>query len=121
MEIAQVPQTVSHLYQQVLERDPDPQGMIWYGSQLWHNEMSVKEAVKEIGLSPEYAERFIYNRPADEAITLCYQHFLAREPDPTGLAGYQQVAQVHGFQPIITGLLESEEYRQKFGMDRVPS
>jgi hypothetical protein len=31
------------------------------------------------------------------------------------------VAHVQGFRPVITGLLESEEYLQKFGTDQVPA
>lgn len=74
-----------------------------------------------MGLSPEYQERFVNYRPTDEAIKLCYQHFLAREPDLEGLEVYQHVAHVFGFQPVITGLIESEEYAQKFGTERVPA
>lgn len=121
MEIEQVPQTVNQIYQRVLGRESDPQGLLWYGSRLWHDEMSVKDVVKEIALSPEYMERFVSNRPTDEAVKISYEHFLAREPDATGLAGYQLVAQAQGFRPVITGLLECEEYQQKFGTDRVPS
>lgn len=121
MEITQVPETVNQLYHRVLERDPDPQGLIWYGARLWRDEANIKDAVKEIGLSPEYMERFVSNKPTEEAVKNCYQHFLARDPDPEGLEGYQHVAHVHGFKPVITGLIESEEYTQKFGTDRVPA
>jgi hypothetical protein len=121
MDIHQVPQTLTQLYHRVLERDPDPEGLVYYGSRLWRNEANVKDAVKEMGLSSEYRERFVQNKPTDEAVTLCYQHFLAREPDPHGLEGYQRVAQAHGFPPVITGLIESEEYAQRFGTDRVPA
>jgi hypothetical protein len=121
MEIQQVPETMSQIYHRVLERDPDPQGLIWYGARLWRNEANVKDVVKDIGLSPEYTEKFISNKPTDEAVRTCYHHFLARDPDPEGLEGYQRVARVHGFKPVITGLLESEEYTQKFGTDKVPS
>jgi hypothetical protein len=121
MDIHQVPETVTRLYHRVLERDPDPQGLIWYGAQLWRDEAKVKDAVKEMGLSTEYQDRFISNKPTDEAIKLCFQHFLAREPDQEGLEDYRHIAYAHGFHPVITGLIESEEYSQKFGEDRVPA
>jgi hypothetical protein len=121
MEIHQVPESMTQAFHRVLERDPDPEGLIWYGARLWRNEVSVKDVIKEMGLSPEYTEKFISNKPTDEAVKNCYRHFLAREPDPEGLEGYQHVAHVQGFRPVITGLLESEEYLQKFGTDRVPA
>ena len=121
MDIHQVPETMTQAYHRVLERDPDPEGLIWYGARLWRDEARVKDVIKEMGLSPEYSEKFISNQPTDEAVKNCYRHFLAREPDPEGLEDYQHVAEVQGFQPVITGLIESEEYTQKFGTDRVPA
>ncbi len=121
MEMSQVPGVVQQVYQRVLSRDPDPQGMIWYGSRLSRDEMKVKDVVRDVGFSQEYMDRFVNNVSPQEAVRNAYWHFLARDPDPEGQEGYERISRVHGFRAVISGLLDSQEYNQKFGTDRVPN
>lgn len=121
MDMAQVPGVVQQVYQRVLARDPDPQGMIWYGSRLSRDEMNVKDVVKDVGFSQEYLDRFVNGVSPGDAVRNAYWHFLARDPDPTAQEAYERISQVQGFHSVIAGLLESQEYQQKFGTQRVPN
>ena len=115
-----VPGVLEQLYKQVLERDVDPVGQIFFGCQLVRGELSVRDVVRDVGLSQEYTARFITPDTVQNAVQLCYQHFLARPADPGGLAAWEQVAQTQGWQAVIIGLVNSAEYTTRFGDDVVP-
>lgn len=121
MEMSQVPGVVQQVYQRVLSRDPDPQGMIWYGSRLSRDEMKVKDVVKDVGFSQEFTDRFVSGASPVDAVRTCYWRFLARDPDPEGQEAYERLGRVHGFHSVIASILDSQEYMQKFGTDRVPN
>lgn len=69
------------LYLKVLDRKADDAGMAANAAALAQGSLTVQEIVLNMGLSPEYSQRFIVNRQPAEAITLMYRHFLLREPE----------------------------------------
>jgi len=69
------------LYLKVLDRKADDGGMAANAAALAQGSLTVQEIVLNMGLSAEYSQRFITNRPPAEAITLMYRHFLLREPE----------------------------------------
>ena len=119
-DITAVPDLVKQIYNQVLERDPDNVGLISYGCALNRGESSVRDVVGAIGLSQEYADRFITPNTIADGVKLCYNHFLARDADPDGLASQEQLALAQGMDAVITGMIGGDEYTQRFGDDTTP-
>lgn len=118
--IHEVPTLISNIYQRVLERDWDPVGLIFWGSQLDRGEMSVREVVRRVALSEEHMARFIKPHSVEEAVKICYRHLLAREADPGGLQNWVKVFQQEGVDNVIHGIVDSNEYMDRFGEDGYP-
>ena len=115
-----LPGILNQLYQQLLERQPDPNGFIFWGCILSRGDQSVREVVKLFGHSQEYQNRFIAPLTRTDAVRACYRHFLAREAEPGGLQFWEGVAAQQGFSPVIDGIVDSDEYTNRFGDDQVP-
>lgn len=123
----EVPYLVSQIYQQVLERgilnadggntDAD---LMYYGDKLHLGEMSARDVVRALGLSQEYAQRFVIPYTNADAVRLCYKHFLAREPEEKGLNYWTQQSMVGGWSLVVKGLIDSDEYTERFGDDAIP-
>jgi TorA maturation chaperone TorD len=100
-------------YQDILGRDPDPEGMRTYRSNIvdrgW-SEQDVREALRK---SPEYASGAARDRSADRIIRRAYQDILRREPDPEGLATYRRNIVEEGWdeQDVRQALRRSDERR----------
>jgi hypothetical protein len=119
-DLTVLPVVLDQLYQQVLERQVDPVGLIGWGCLLSRGEQSMRDVVRNIGHSQEYHDRFIAPLTTADAVRACYRHFLAREADPGGLQFWEGVATQQGFLPVIDGIVGSDEYTNKFGDDQVP-
>lgn len=119
-DLTVLPAVLDQLYQQVLERQVDPVGLIGWGCSLSRGEQSMRDVVRNIGHSQEYHDRFIAPLTIADAVRACYRHFLAREADSTGLQFWEGVATQQGFLSVIDGIVDSEEYTSKFGDDQVP-
>ncbi len=123
----EVPYLVSQIYQQILERgilnadggntDAD---LMYYGDKLHRGEMSVRDVVRALGLSQEYAQRFVIPYTNADAVRLCYKHFMAREPEEKGLNYWTQQSMVGGWSVVVKGLIDSDEYTERFGDDAIP-
>ena len=84
--------------------------------------MTVREIVKELGLSQEHRDRFLTPNTDTDAVKVCYKHFLARAPDAQGLQYWTQQAESQaGWPSLIRNLIDSEEYTRRFGDDTVPA
>ena len=84
--------------------------------------MTVREIVKELGLSQEHRDRFLTPNTDTDAVKVCYKHFLARAPDAQGLQYWTQQAESQaGWPSLIRNLIDSEEYSRRFGDDTVPA
>ena len=118
---------VNQIYQQVLERsvlnadgNSTDSGWMYYSDKLRRGEMSIRDVVRALGLSQEYAERFIIPNANANAVRFCYKHFLAREPEEKGLNYWTQQSMIGGWPVVILGLVDSDEYTERFGDDTVP-
>ena len=123
----EVPYLVSQIYQQVLERsvliadgNSTDSDMMYYANKLRCGEMSVRDVVRALGLSQEYAQRFIIPNTNANAVRFCYKHFLAREPEEKGLNYWTQQSMVGGWSVVVKGLIDSDEYTERFGDDAIP-
>ncbi|HEU0093107.1 MAG TPA: hypothetical protein VFS78_13395 [Vicinamibacteria bacterium] len=104
---------VRRAYQDILGRDPDPEGMRTYRSNIidkgW-SEQDVREALRN---SPEYASGGARTASADRIIRRAYQDILGREPDPSGLETYRRNIIERGWdeQDVRAALRHSQERR----------
>jgi hypothetical protein len=105
---------VRRAYQDILGRDPDPEGMRTYRSNIidrgW-SEQDVREALRN---SPEYASGPARTASADRIIRRAYQDILGREPDPSGLETYRRNIIERGWdeQDVRAALRHSQERRE---------
>ena len=117
-------QVVNELYRHMLERQADAGSAHWV-QQLESGRMTVRDVVRSIAISPEYAERFFYaesgeNTPYERSVARLYRHLLGRQPDAEGQRVFARVAQQSGPEAVIDRILNSNEYRQQFGDWSVP-
>src|SRR4029079_16720542 len=108
------PETIiRRAYQDILGRDPDPEGMRTYRSNIvdrgW-TEQDVREALRN---SPEYQTGPARTASADRIIRRAYQDILGRQPDPEGLETYRRNIVERGWdeQDVRTALRRSSERR----------
>jgi phycobilisome linker polypeptide/uncharacterized protein DUF4214/EF hand domain-containing protein len=117
-------QVVNELYRHMLERQADAGSAQWV-QQLESGRMTVRDVVRSIATSPEYAERFFYAESGESSqyersVARLYRHLLGRQPDPEGQRVFARVAQQGGPDAVIDRILNSNEYRQQFGDWGVP-
>jgi hypothetical protein len=112
---------VNAIYEQVLERPADESGAAACVPLLDQGRLTVRDLVRALGLSPEYQARFIEGQATRQAVALCYKHFLAREPDAEGWGYWIAIGERQGFTPVISSLIDSEEYSRRFGDHKVPT
>ena len=104
---------IRRAYQDILGRDPDPEGMRTYRSNIvdrnW-TEQDVREALRN---SPEYQSGAARTASADRIIRRAYQDILGREPDAEGLSTYRRNIVERGWdeQDVRTALRRSPERR----------
>jgi len=104
---------VQRAYQDILGRDPDPEGLRTYRSNIvdrnW-TEQDVREALRN---SPEYQSGAARTSSADRIIRRAYQDILGREPDAEGLSTYRRNIIERGWdeQDVRTALRRSPERR----------
>ena len=106
---------VRRAYQDILDREPDPEGLRIYRSHIIDDGWSETEVREELRRSPEYREKSTMTRAKAEAIVRrAYLAVLGREPDP-GSRGY--VDKVFGDhwtqQDVERELRNSPEYRNR--------
>jgi phycobilisome core-membrane linker protein len=119
-DLHEVPAVVHQLYRQVLDREPDESGLVAYGRVLSEGEWSVRDAVRAMGHSDEYKQRFVIPFTIEDAVKACFRHFFAREADLPGLRAWEAEAVKHGIDVVVDGLVNSPEYSNRFGNDTVP-
>ena len=104
-------QFVTLVYQNVLGRDPDPDGFAYWVGQLNSGTTTRGKMMLKFSKSPEYIQRS-YNWVF---VTLIYYGMLRRVPDATGFQYW--VAQLSsGASPLdlINSFLDTAEYRARF-------
>src|SRR5687767_2201201 len=72
---------VKEIYKRVLERNADDGGLVLFSGKISGGGWCVQQVVRAVGVSPEYADRFIKNQTPRQAVVLMYRHFLLRHPE----------------------------------------
>ena len=110
-------QVIEQVYRQVLERSADP------GASGWVHRLSegttVREIVRGIARSQEHLERF-GSQSKENMIVDVYRHLLNRGPDPEGMKNAGMFVSMRGSASLVDQLVDSPEYRQRFGDWTVP-
>ncbi|HEY0024965.1 MAG TPA: RHS repeat-associated core domain-containing protein [Longimicrobium sp.] len=109
---------VKAIYVQVLEREGDPGGLDHHAARL-HAGTSVRDIVWDMAQSPEYRGRFITGQQDTVIIRHLYRTLLARSPDP-GAWVHVGSAASNGWNYVISQLVNSPEYTDRFGDRAVP-
>jgi len=106
---------VRRAYQDILGREPDPEGLRNYRSKIIDDgwlEQDVREALRR---SDEYASMDRRTASADRIIRRAYRDILHREPDPSGLETYRRNIIENGWDEhdVRQALRTSPEKRQQ--------
>ena len=72
---------VKRIYKNVLEREADDGGLVLFSGKISGGGWCVQQVVRAIGVSSEYADKFIKNQTPRQAVVLMYRHFLLRQPE----------------------------------------
>ncbi len=90
-------------------------------SRLKRGEISVREFVRQVALSPLYARLFAESCSRTRTIELNFKHLLGRAPSGYAeLSLHGHIYDQGGFEAEIDSYLESDEYFNAFGNDTVP-
>jgi len=120
---ADITEAKTAIYCQVLEITPEQISAYSQPEkerQLQQGEISVREFVRFLASSSQYAERFLSSYPRSKALEFLFRHLLGRAP--ATVAEIQQYNQLldQGVSSAINALIDSSEYAQYFGEDVVP-
>ena len=110
-------QVIEQVYRQVLERSADPGASVWVDR--LSSRTTVREIVRGIAKSPEHLERF-GSQSRDNMVVDVYRHLLNRGPDPEGMKNATIFLSMRGSASLIDQLVDSPEYRERFGDWTVP-
>jgi hypothetical protein len=104
---------VSAVYRQVMRRDPSQEELRQGAADLANSQRRLPEFIARV------ATRAANNQ--EEAVRILYQRLLGREPDESGLRSYTEMARRDGIDAVARSIVNSSEYRQAAGADRVPN
>ena len=111
---------VRRAYQDILGRDPDPDGLRNYRSKILNDGWSERDVREALRRSDEYAATTgaavnFRTASADRIIRRAYQDILGREPDPAGLRIYRRAILEEGWdeEDVRQALIRSPERRQQ--------
>jgi len=116
-------QVVDAIYRQVLERPVNGAEANTWITQLSNGQTTVRELVENIAGSAEHRQRFLPGASEGSrrnAVAYLYRHLLGREPDASGLEAHLDLANRNDVEAVITSLISSAEYQQKYGENAVP-
>lgn len=111
---------VRRAYQDILGRDPDPDGLRNYRNKIVNDGWSERDVRQALRESEEYAATGgpavgFRTASADRIIRRAYQDILGREPDDAGLRNYRRLILQEGWDEhdVRQALIRSPERRQK--------
>lgn len=106
-------------YCRVLERSVDDDGLIEYGKAL-QGDLTVRQLIYNLVTSEEHKNRFYDDDNLRDSVIKLYDHLLARPADDGGLRSWRRVMRDEGYETVVRGLMDSQEYVSKFGNNNVP-
>lgn len=108
---------IRRAYQDVLHRDPDPEGLAAYRREVLENGWEYQDLRRALMRSEERRvnRRGIRESDAQAMVTRAYRSVLGRDPDPDGLRAYTDRVIVDGWREadLVRALRDSDEYRSK--------
>jgi hypothetical protein len=110
---------VRQAYCRILERPVDENGIVSYGGAL-RGDMTAKQMIFELAISPEHRSKFLNKNTPEQYVNILYEQLLARQADPTGLENWTNLLANQGYVGVIRGIMDSPEYNNKWGNDKVP-
>ncbi len=117
-------EVVKAAYRQVFERDiarAYSQGISDLDSKVKNGEITVREFVRRLGLSPLYRDQFFLPFINSRAVELAFKHFLGRSPESREeVAAYFAIVSKGGLAALVNALVNSREYSDYFGEETVP-
>jgi len=99
---------LDHLYEEVLGRVPDVEGLTYWASQFTRG-VSFDSIAQAVAESAEFAQRYGTSPSREQLVEELYEAILNRSPDPDGLAFWAEALQTITRGELITGLLFSGE------------
>jgi hypothetical protein len=102
-------ESIARLYREILERDPDPNGLAHY-RQKWREGWTQGAIREDLRRSKEGREVQIR-----QTIVSAYSEILGRDPDASGLATYSRLMRENRMseRELRQTLLNSQEYRER--------
>ncbi len=99
---------VTRMYQVVLGRDPDPNGLETWIYQLESGRLGAADLVSRFFNSPEYQGK---NKSSEAVVVDCYNAMLGRDPDPSGLDHWKAMLDIGmTSDKVCAGFLNSNEF-----------
>lgn len=108
--------TVRRVYQEVLLRDADPQGLALYRNHVNNDRWSEQDVRSALLQSPEYRQRTMPTPQvnAEQLVARAYRSVLGRDPDPASRVYVDKVLRERWTEADVTRELKnSPEYRSK--------
>ncbi len=104
------------IYRRVLQRSVDVDGAKYFGPLLAGGEISPRDVVRELAKSPEFFERYINAKPAQQVIKQLFRKFLSRNPEnQLVIEEHIRIVNEKGWGHLIDMFINSEEYTSRFG------
>jgi TorA maturation chaperone TorD len=109
----EVDRMIRRAYQDILGRDPDPEGLRTYRSNVIDRNWSEKQVRDALRGSPE--KRADDSGAADRIVKRAYNNVLGRDPDTAGLYQYRNQVERHGWDQhdVENALRNSPEFRTR--------
>lgn len=99
---------VTRMYQVVLGREPDPNGLETWINQLESGRLGAADIVSRFFNSPEYQGK---NKSSEAVVKDCYNAMLGRDPDPSGLEHWKAMLDIGmTSDKVCAGFLNSNEF-----------
>jgi hypothetical protein len=110
-----VDQIIRRAYQELLDREPDPQGFLLYRNHMLNDGWSEDRVRETLRNSPEYRTKGgMTVARAQEIVRRAYLEVLKREPDSGSQPYVEKVMRDHwSQQDVERELRKSDEYREK--------
>ena len=114
----EVDRIINRAYNDILHRDPDPEGMRTYRREMIDNGWSEDDVRRALRTSAE--KEMVREKDAERIVRRAYQDILGREPDRQGLVMYRNhmVFDRWDERRVRDALQESSEYRDRNRMTR---
>jgi uncharacterized membrane protein len=119
-EDAEIGEIVAAIYERILGREPEPEGLRFWSEQIAINRRSIKSVVKQFALSDEFVALLQRQGSTKTAVRLIYQRLLVRAPGEDEIKSSAGLDDAGDFRALIQNLLDGAEYNSKFGECGVP-